>query len=177
MKEILLTRGYVSLVDDEDYERVGKFNWMVSIKKGRDTIYAVREIVLSPRDEQGKRKRHVQTMHRFILNLPPGKVPTVDHWNRNGLDNQKHNLRPTTQQMNVCNRRKTLVRSGKNCTSKFKGVSRNKRRSVWCAHIVANGKQHYLGAFHDEVAAAHAYDSAAILHFGEFSLLNFGSPQ
>ena len=33
MKEIPLSRGYVALVDDDDFERVSAFKWSVSVRK------------------------------------------------------------------------------------------------------------------------------------------------
>lgn len=37
---------------------------------------------------------------------------------------------------------------------------------------VTRGRQVHLGYFKDEVAAAEAYDTGALLHFGEFARTN-----
>ena len=55
--------------------------------------------------------------------------------------------------------------------SRFKGVS--VACGKWTAAIISRGERHFLGAFSDEVAAALAYDAAAVDLHGEFALLNF----
>ena len=52
-------------------------------------------------------------------------------------------------------------------------LSRDKRRDEWVANIQMDGKQRHVGYFHDEVAAADAYDDAARQLFGEHARLNF----
>jgi hypothetical protein len=61
-------------------------------------------------------------------------------------------------------------------TSGFKGVSFSKHRGVWCAAIKVNYRSRFLGHFHSPVNAAHAYDDAARLFFGDFACLNFPNP-
>jgi len=46
-------------------------------------------------------------------------------------------------------------------------------RSSIMSSIVVDGKHHNLGRFHDEIAAAEAYDDAARKFFGEYARLNF----
>jgi hypothetical protein len=90
----------------------------------------------------------------------------IDHKNRNGLDNQKSNLREATRSQNNANKKPTSFSS-----SRFLGVS--KRYSKWTARITKNGVTYDLGAFKIEDEAAKAYDNKAIELHGEFANLNF----
>jgi len=56
------------------------------------------------------------------------------------------------------------------CSSKYKGVSWEKRAQKWKAQF-ATAPRH-LGYFDSEADAARAYNDAATEHFGEFALLN-----
>lgn len=152
MRIVLLTQGYETIVDDEDFERVSKWRW--KILKANGLLYAART---------DKKNNTTVLMHRLIAGAPAGKI--VDHKNHNGLDNRKENLRITTQGMNRANSRK--VRG----SSQFKGVYRT-RRGTWVAQIKANGIHHYLGSHSSELVAAQAYDKAASKIFGEFARTN-----
>lgn len=59
----------------------------------------------------------------------------------------------------------------KRMTSTYRGVCAN--RGKWQVQINAGGKRHYLGYFPSEVAAAKAYDAAAIYFHGNKAKLNF----
>ena len=107
-------------------------------------------------------------MHGEILKVADGKF--VDHINHNGLDNRKANLRPATRAENNRNRRKWSKRK---CGSRFKGVSWHKYRKRWTVQIWFNSKMKFIGYFHDEIAAAKAYDAAAKKYHKEFAVLNF----
>lgn len=151
MKEIPLTMGKVALVDDSDYEALSKFKWHVSkviTRKGRIIWYA-------------KRCFHGTTilMHQQITG-----IHHADHKNRDGLDNQRSNLRPSNYSLNQANS------IGKNRLS-FRGI--RKRRGKYAAQLTAFGKQYHLGTFETPEAAARAYDAAALNSFGEFATLNF----
>lgn len=78
------------------------------------------------------------------------------------------NCRWATRAEQMMNRRKF-----DNCSSKFKGVSWNKKDQRWKAGINVEGKWTYLGNFTSEVEAAQAYDSEARRLFGEYAHLNF----
>jgi hypothetical protein len=144
MKELKLTRGMVALVDDDDFEKVNKYNWCICNAKYR--IYA---------------KSVVGDLHRFILNPPKGKV--VDHINGNGLDNRKENLRICDPKENVRNaRRGTDNKSGHN------GIYWHKASKKWMARITVDYKDIYLGVFENIEDAIKSRREAEAKYFGEF---------
>ncbi len=151
---IELTQGKYAIVDAEDYDELNKYKWFV--KNDKNTYYAARR--------DGRKKMY---MHRQIMR--PGEGLFVDHINHKGFDNRKTNLQIVTRQENNWNSRKTI----KNCSSKYKGVSRCKNANKWRAVICHNGRDIHLGYFEDETEAAKAYDAAAKKYRGEFAVLNF----
>jgi hypothetical protein len=157
MKLIKLTQGKFAMVDDEDYEYLNQFRWHAH--KMRNTYYA---------EKNGKQINNVRekpdSMHYIIMNTP--KELQVDHWDRNGLNNQKSNLRICTHSQNQSNRKS----SGR---SKYLGVSFSEYGRVR-ATIRLYGKTKHLGYFEfNEEAAARAYDEAAKKYHGTFANLNF----
>ncbi len=61
-------------------------------------------------------------------------------------------------------------------TSKYCGVSWDKRKRKWVASIKVGGKARFLGRFADEEAAARAYDEAARDNPNPHARINFPSP-
>lgn len=158
MKEIPLTRGKVALVDDADFEGLSRFKWYAH--KGTRTWYAHRNRQLNAG------KQTTVLMHRQILGAVPGKE--VDHRDGNGLNNQRCNLRLCEHAENGHNRCRKMAGG----SSRYKGVSWNKRLGKWRADISVNWCQKYLGLFSDEGDAARAYNAAAVQFYGEFAALN-----
>jgi hypothetical protein len=162
MREIPLTQGMVAMVDDEDYDLVSQYKWYARKSRG-STWYAGANI----RKPDGKET--VIEMQRFLMGpSPDGR--TVDHRNRNGLDNQRGNLRWATQSQQCHN---SGIR--RHNTSGFVGVFWHKPAGAWAARIGKDRKCIRLGYFDTREEAARAYDAKAIELFGEFACLNFPS--
>jgi len=159
-RRIPLTRGLFAIVDPEDYEDLAQYKWR-AVRSSR-THYALRRV----RHKGGK--PGYESMHRRLCPVADGFQ--VDHVNRTGLDNRKANLRPATPTQNGCNRAKSTKGT---YSSRFKGVTWNRNEQCWRATIRAHCRAILLGTFDDEVAAARAYDRAALRYHGAFAVLNF----
>jgi hypothetical protein len=167
-RKIYLTRGKYAIVSPEDFEEVNRHKWR-AINNHNETFYAVRMTYT------GGRKKQIM-MHREIMKLPPfdsaqgRKGFVVDHGDGDGLNNTRDNLSIVTAAENSYNRRKCI----NVCSSKYKGVSREKKSNKWRAIINYKGQPIRLGWFDNEIDAAKAYDEAAKKYYGEYAFLNFG---
>lgn len=81
VREVVLGRGFVALVDSEDYDLVSEHIWEAS---WGSNAYALRKW-----REDNKTVR--QSMHDFLMGTPEGAK--VEHINGNALDNRRENLR------------------------------------------------------------------------------------
>ncbi len=147
-----------ALVDDEDFEYLNQFKWH-PVKRNH-TFYVARSAKINNKDTQ-------IMMHREILKLTDSSIYT-DHRDRNGLNNQKNNLRkciPKQNNMNRC--------ADKKSTSQYKGVSWSKEKQKWQSHICNESKRKHIGYFDNEKDAALSYDYYANKLFNKFAYLNF----
>lgn len=158
MKKIPLTQNQFALVDDEDYEYIRQWEWYAYRNKNECTWYAGRNSGKSPH------QRRIQ-MHRAIINVPSNVV--VDHWDRNGLNNQKYNLRPCTKAQNRQNSKKRT-----NNTSGYIGVTWRSDSKTWKSQIRVNGILISKSGFSDVKDAARYYNEMASFYFGDFAVLN-----
>jgi hypothetical protein len=148
--------GRVARVSDgADYDLVALHNWY-GAERGL-AMYAATNITIAPG------RTTVLYMHRLLL---PG-VAQVDHWDRDGLNNERWNLRGANDGQNHANQAKLRG------ASQFKGVYWHTRGQKWCAQISFEGRTRHLGLYADEVRAALAYDEAATEAWGPFARLNF----
>lgn len=83
----------------------------------------------------------------------------ADHIDNNKLNNRLDNLQIITH-------RKNCSKDQKNRSSKYTGVTWNKRDKRWKSCIRIDGKQKYLGYFKNEYKAHLAYQKELNLHFG-----------
>lgn len=161
MKEIPLTCGLVTIVDDDVYEWASRFNWHA--EKRRTGFYAVRN---SARDAVTGKQKTIR-LHREIMK--PTRIEKVDHKFGDTLDNRRENLRIATNAENC----RAHCKKRANSTSRFRGVHWNSECNRWQAQIMFGSKKFYLGLFSVEKDAAVAYDRKAVELFGQFSQPNF----
>ena len=159
MKEIPLggkkAAGRVALVDDEDYGLVMGYRWHVKERRRADRNDGPYAVTTTP-------YKSSLGMHQLIT----GWLMT-DHIDRDGLNNQRSNLRPATRTQNAQNSRPKTGSS-----SRFKGVAWHRGVEKWQVTIKADGRHRYLGCFADEEEAALAYNAAALEAWGPYAYLN-----
>lgn len=166
-KNIQLTQGQVALVADEAHDWLSRWRWYALWHPNTRSFRAVRSVTTGL---SHPRQRLVH-MHRAVWEYYNGPIPdgsTVDHADRDSLNNCLSNLRLATDSQQGQNRR---LRSDN--TSGYRGVSWNKQFSKWRARITVDGKVILLGDFTDPLEAALARDAAARIYHGEFAVLNF----
>lgn len=140
-------------VDDEDYELVSKYTWIINRQKNND--YAMS----NGRDIS----KHPIYMHRLIMGFP---TKNIDHRNRNTLDNTRNNLRLATKSQNAAN-----APAMKTNATGYRGVI--KVHGVYYkASIKIDGEYKVGGYFKTPEEAAFIYNKMALLYFGEFAYLN-----
>jgi len=159
MKQIPLTKNKFAIVDDDMFETLNQYNWFLN-KDG----YATRHQKKGEYSSYKKRK-HI-FMHTQVIGSSPLGMQ-VDHINRNKLDNQKENLTFKSSSDN------NLNKDVKPHSSKYRGVSWNKRANKWVAGIWYNKSRHHIGFFDKEEEAAFAVDIMERSIRGISSRLNF----
>lgn len=161
MIEIPLTKGYVTIVDDEDAD-LANFRWSAVNLAGE--YYAGRQ-----KWEGGKNRLYL--MHRIILERKLGRVlekqEFCDHINGNRMDNRRSELRLATPTQNTWNSRKSKAN-----TTGYKGVWYDKRWGKYRAQIYHHRKKIDLGAYDTPEEAYEKYCEANKSLRGEFSRLD-----
>lgn len=147
---------FIVYYDDSDHELVSKYNWRPAVSR-KGNVYAVSSIY-----HKDKKNNSTLLMHIIIMG-----AKGIDHIDHNGLNNRRYNLRVATQRQNAKN-------MGLSILNKFgvKGVSYDKRKQRYSAHITSDYKHFYLGQFSSLYEAAIKYNEAAIKYHGEFASLN-----
>lgn len=121
----------IVLLDDEDYDKVIKEKYSLSVTWDKTIKSFYVAFTAKPENSSSR------LLHRYLLK--PSKGLTVDHINRNPLDNRRCNLRICIQFEN--NQNQSSNKSGK------VGVSFNKKVNKYIAHIKVKGKHITLGEF------------------------------
>jgi len=121
---------------------------IISKRISKDGYYIIN---LSKFNKKTTFKVHRLVFMTFIDSNKNNKL-VVDHINNNRLDNRLENLQLITQRENTS-------KDKSNGTSKYVGVTWNKKDKRWKSCIRINGKQKYLGYFINEYDAHLAYQN------------------
>lgn len=154
MKEIWKDiKGY-----NGDYQ-VSNLGRVKSLKWNKERILAIninsRGYLLTGLSKNNESKMvqvHQLVAIAFLNHTPNGHKLVVNHINFDKTDNKLVNLE-------IISNRENTNRKHLNSSSKFVGVSWNKKRKDWMAMININGKATYLGSFKCELSAAKAYQN------------------
>ena len=162
-------RGFLcyreAIIDAESLPQVEGRNWQW---QERSDGIGTGAVVQTDRDHFGT------PLARVLAQVTEAGFDTrVSHRNGDPLDCRLANILVRTMQQQLFGNRKLGTVNGRKYTSRFKGVSWDKRRERWLANITLDGKMRRLGSFRDEIAAAQTYDEAARELFGEFARVNF----
>lgn len=155
--------GYEVLIDDEDIYKVNLYKWWINKRE-----YNTSKLCYFVSNTYTDGKRHIISLHRYIMNCKLHDKVTVDHINGNTLDCRKSNLRICTHAQNCRNRK-----ISKNNSSGYRGVFWNKRDNLWCSQIVFDKHRYNLGRYSDNISAAKIFDIASIYFYKEYAKTNF----
>lgn len=151
--EILLGKGYKTIINEENYNDLIKYQWYS--RESKHTIYVT-----------GIANGLKTSMHRHLMNHP--KNETIDHINNNALDNRKENLR-------ICSIKQNSLNLNRKSLAQYSGVRLKSRwGNIYYDSIInVNNKPIHLGTFINVVDAAKAFDMASLFYHKEFASTNF----
>lgn len=156
--DVPLTKGLFAIVDAEDAEIVGRYNWCSSQRRDGQFIAISRPSTNS----------RAILLHRLIIfgDQEASEPLLVDHKNGDALDCRRQNLRPATAGQNQANRKasgQVWALGVHFCSTTGKYVAKTRK----------DGRRIHIGYFNDVDDAARAYDEVAAKVHGEFARLNF----
>ena len=127
--ELYLTGGFVAYFDIEDFEKLKSVEWLPIHNGNKSCFYNCRNHIYVSTE---KRLR----AHNLVMDFKPCSKYSIDHINRNTLDNRKSNLRVATRATQCINQNIHT-----NSSTKITGVSYCKSNKCYTAHWYENGKK------------------------------------
>jgi len=165
MKEIQLDKGMVARVDDEDFEFLSRYEWIARpFGNNRPIYYAVCNSFNGPNNRV--------LMHRVLMPNPPDGCNT-DHIDRDGLNNQKNNLRYANRYQQRWNQAKREGSQTQYIGVRLQKDRQDKLARPWQARVRSDGKTISLGYYATQEEAALARDSYVAVHRAGYAVLNF----
>jgi len=110
---------------------------------------------------------HVIMAMSFLKFIPDGHKLVIDHKNGDKLKNYLHNIKIVTHRENSTT---CYIKNNNTYSSKYVGVTWNKKSKKWRAGIYINHKKKHLGMFANEIDASNAYQNELLKYK---STLNF----
>lgn len=158
MKTITLSLGFVTKVDDTDYEELSKLSWY-AYKNGKKygNWYAARS--QQPRI----------FMHTLLID-PKGFY--IDHADSDSLNNQRYNLRIATGSQNSANRRISSTKKG----VQYMGVYQRRIDGKYYGHCEKNKKRYTTGFYESLTTAVLERNKLAVRLHGEFAPISIIQP-
>lgn len=159
---------YEGMYQISNHGRVKSLSKKVLRKGG--SFFVTKEIILKPsvgllgyiryslckNNKQKTFRAHQLVAMVFLNHTPNGYEKVVDHIDNNKLNNHVDNLQIITSRENTSKDRK----KHNSTSSKYVGVSFNKRSNNYQGFIRINGKNIYLGSFEKEYDAHLVYQKA-----------------
>ena len=146
---------FISYIDDRHYNEVIKYKWRIIKRRQHHSIWGeYSEPNCYKKDFPGAKRGKV-SLSQFIWFLEHGQVfldkkLTLDHINRNPLDNQIANLRPANDMQQLINRSITPKSGHRGITKRPNGRFQVKKQ--------IDGKETTLGTFKTIEEAIDAYN-------------------
>ena len=142
-----LTQEQFMIIDIDDFDNIKDYIWRSQRDNSIKSFYALTNV-----DNQ------VISAHRLICGVYDDCDITIDHIDRDTLNNRKSNLRLATKLQQTLNRSKHSTK----ITSKYRGVTlRNDstKKKFRVRGQSNNGEQVNIGSFENEIEAAIAWDN------------------
>lgn len=146
----LRNSNQVTIIDEDNYERLKDFTWTLLRGYPRRTNNGVGDIFL----------------HHEVIGRQQGNI-VVDHIDNNPLNNTRLNLRFVTKGANRQRSKPPTNSSG------FRGVSYHKLTGKWQGEIRFNNERFNLGLYRTPEEAALAYDEKAREFYGVTAATNY----
>ena len=143
----------------EGYYQVSDLGRVKNVSKNKVLKQYLRNGKYPAVNLSAKAVRKTVNVHTLVaesfLNHTNNRDTVVDHINNISTDNRLSNLQ-------VISHRENCYKDRKGYTSKYAGVSWNKKNRKWVTMLSIGGKLKYLGYFDTEERAAIAYDFAVM---------------
>lgn len=160
-----LTHDKNTLVPNDVFDWLDQTNWSARTSARDKTFYAGRPRQKADGPGPCEIKLHNEIWQRLVGPIPHNV--TVDHINKNGLDNSLANLRlatPSQQRLNITRRTDN--------TSGFTGVHWSKKSRKWYGQVQRNKEIVFQQLFDDKISAAWARDAYCREHCPRATLNN-----